>query len=63
MAKKSKPRKKPVTVSMKLNKDGTMTIRSTGGFDLRKLFPDRDLNQLSSTHKHDGLLTTKGESE
>jgi hypothetical protein len=39
MAKKSKPKKKPVTVSMKLNKDGSVTYRSTGGFDLRMLFP------------------------
>lgn len=39
MAKKSTPRKKPVTVTMKLNKDGTMTLRSTGGFDLRKILP------------------------
>ncbi|WP_170973486.1 hypothetical protein [Rhizobium sp. FKY42] len=51
MAKKSKPRKKPVTVSMKLNRDGTMTIRSTGGFDLRKLFPGQNLNELSAEHK------------
>ncbi|BCH63236.1 hypothetical protein RvVAT039_04520 [Agrobacterium vitis] len=35
MAKK----KKPATITMKLNRDGTMNIRSTGGFDLRKLFP------------------------
>ena len=38
---KSKPRKKTVTVTMKLNKDGTVTYRSTGGFDLRKLFPSK----------------------
>lgn len=51
MAKKSKTRKKPVTVSMKLNKDGTMTVRSTGGFDLRKLFPGQDLRELCPEHK------------
>lgn len=32
-------KRKPVTVTMKLNKDGTMTLRSTGGFDLRKIMP------------------------
>lgn len=32
-------KKKGVTVTMKLNKDGTMTMRSTGGFDLRKIMP------------------------
>lgn len=33
MAKK----KRSVSVTLKLNKDGTMSMRSTGGFDLRKL--------------------------
>ncbi|MBW8285774.1 MAG: hypothetical protein K0M55_19470 [Rhizobium sp.] len=33
----SKKKPKSVTVTMKINKDGTMTISSTGGFDLRKL--------------------------
>lgn len=32
-------KRKPVTVTMKLNKNGTMTLRSTGGFDLRKIMP------------------------
>jgi hypothetical protein len=39
MAKKRTPRKKQISVTMKLNKDGTMTLRSTGGFDLRKILP------------------------
>lgn len=39
MTKKRSPRKKTQTVTIKLNKDGSMTMRSTGGFDLRKLFP------------------------
>ena len=34
---KSRPKAKTVTVSMKLNKDETVTFRSTGGFDLRKI--------------------------
>ncbi|WEO73801.1 hypothetical protein [Agrobacterium vitis] len=34
-------KKKPVTITMKLNRDGTMNIRSTGGFDLHKLFPPK----------------------
>lgn len=32
-------KKKPQSVTLKLNKDGTMTMRSTGGFDLRKIMP------------------------
>lgn len=32
-------KKKNVTVTLKLNKNGTMTMRSTGGYDLRKLLP------------------------
>lgn len=35
----TKKKRRPVTVTMKLNKNGTMTMRSTGGFDLRKLAP------------------------
>ncbi len=42
-AKRRKPKKKIKTVTMKLNKDGTMTVRSTGGFDLRKIFSSSDL--------------------
>lgn len=30
-------KRKPQTVTMKINKDGSMTMRSTGGFDLRKI--------------------------
>lgn len=37
MVEAKKKKKRPVTVTMKLNKDGTMTMRSTGGFDLRKI--------------------------
>lgn len=36
MTKKTK-KKRLKTVTMKLNKNGTMTLRSTGGYDLRKL--------------------------
>lgn len=37
MKKQTKKKPKTVTVTMKINRDGSMTIRSTGGFDLRKL--------------------------
>lgn len=37
MENKKKRKPKTVTVTMKFNKDGSMTIRSTGGYDLRKL--------------------------
>lgn len=37
MKNKKKPKPKTVSVTMKINRDGSMTIRSTGGFDLRKL--------------------------
>lgn len=30
-------KKRAVSVTLKLNKDGTMSMRSTGGYDLRKL--------------------------
>lgn len=30
-------KKRNVSVTLKLNKDGTMSMRSTGGYDLRKL--------------------------
>lgn len=45
MAKKGSPRKKTQTVTIKLNKDGSQTFRSTGGFDLRKLFPPEKKEQ------------------
>lgn len=34
-------KRKSVTVTMKLHKDGTMSMRSTGGFDLRKIMPQK----------------------
>lgn len=34
-------KKKSQTVTMKLEKDGTITMRSTGGFDLRKIMPPK----------------------
>ncbi|MBC7313577.1 MAG: hypothetical protein H5U11_13880 [Rhizobium sp.] len=34
---KKKPKPKTITVTMKINKDGSWTFRSTGGFDLSKL--------------------------
>lgn len=37
---KGKTRK---TVTIKLNRNGTMTFRSTGGYDLRKLFAPSEL--------------------
>jgi hypothetical protein len=36
-------RKKMKTVTIKLNRDGTVTYRSTGGFNLRKLFTPSEL--------------------
>ncbi len=35
------------TVTMKLNRNGTMTLRSTGGFDLRKLFSAEELEGVN----------------
>ena len=35
------------TVTMKLNRNGTMTLRSTGGFDLRKLFSTEEMEGAS----------------
>lgn len=32
-------KKRTATVSIRLNRDGSTTYKSTGGFDLRKLFP------------------------
>lgn len=34
---KPKAQQRAQTVTMKSNRDGTITIRSTGGFDLRKI--------------------------
>lgn len=39
-------KKKAKTVTLKLNKDGTMSMRSTGGFDLRKLIPLRNSSKV-----------------
>ncbi|WP_421579095.1 hypothetical protein [Shinella sp. M31] len=33
-------KRKSVTVTMRINRDGSHTYQSTGGFDLRKLFPE-----------------------
>lgn len=33
----TKKKKRIQTVTLKLNKNGTMSMRSTGGYDLRKL--------------------------
>ncbi len=32
-------KKRKVTVSVRVSRDGSITYKSTGGFDLRKLFP------------------------
>lgn len=41
-------RKKNATVTIKLNRDGTRNIKSTGGFDLRKLFPPQPIDDSST---------------
>lgn len=56
-------KRKSKTVTIKLNKDGTMTFRSTGGVDLRKVVPslfqslEDDVSPAaptSSEEKHNG---------
>jgi len=44
-------KRQPITVTMNLNKDGTMTMKSTGGFDLRKIMPKVQVQQ--EEHKKD----------
>lgn len=51
MAEKKAKKGKAVTVTLKLNKNGTMSMRSTGGYDLRKLAPS--LPQIEASMKSD----------
>lgn len=46
-----KKKGKTVTVTLKLNKDGSMSMRSTGGYDLRKLAPS--LPQIDASMRED----------
>lgn len=49
-------KRKSVSVTIRMNRDGTYNFRSTGGFDLRKLFPEMR-NPAGET-----VRTTPGES-
>lgn len=47
-------KKRKVTVSIKVNRDGSMTYKSTGGFDLRNLFPKDFGTEAVATHEGTG---------
>lgn len=41
-------KKRRATVTIKLNRDGSTTYKSTGGFDLRTLFP-KEFGSVNTT--------------
>jgi hypothetical protein len=51
MSDTKKKKAKQVTVTLKLNKNGTMSMRSTGGYDLRKLAPS--IPQIDASMRED----------